>query len=86
MLKSINQKAVVNWPFLHCTYAELVNSLLQLKLIQVFMIAGWGVTVDSNSQCKIVWGETRAHGVPFHDKNKLKNNKNLPNYSHPLSI
>ena len=34
-----------------------------IKLTHVFMVAGWWVTVDFDS-----WGETRAHGVPIHEK------------------
>ena len=33
-----------------------------IKLTIVFMVAGWWATVDLDSQYKIVWGETRAHG------------------------
>ena len=40
---------------------------------------GWWVTVDFDSQYKILWGETRAHGVPIHEKNKVQN-KNMQNY------
>ena len=41
-----------------------------IKLMHVFMVAGWGVTVDFDSHYKIVWGETRAHWVPIliHEK------------------
>jgi len=39
------------------------------------MDAGWRVTVDFNSQCKILWGEKRT---PIHEKTELKN-KNLHN-------
>ena len=61
-------------------------SLLQgsNKLAHVFMVAGWWVTVDFDSQCKIVLGETWAHRVPIREKIKFKN-QNLHNYSHPLS-
>ena len=33
-----------------------------IKLTHIFMVVGWWVTVDFDSQYKIVWGETRAHG------------------------
>ena len=46
------------------------------------MVAQSWVTVDCDSKYKIVWGETRAHGVPIHEKNKVQN-KNLYNYSLP---
>ena len=55
-------------PFLHAT----------IKLTHVFMVSGWWVTVDFDSQCKILCFETKAHIK----KNNFKN-KNLPNYSHP---
>jgi len=51
------------------------------------MIAEWWVSVDFDSQSEILWGETKAHEVPtycIHEISKLKN-KNLHNYSHPLS-
>jgi len=49
------------------------------------MVAGWWVTVDFDSKYKIVWGETRAHGVLIHEEEKNKvQNKNLHNYPHPL--
>jgi len=39
----------------------------------------WG-TVDFDSKYKILRGETRAHGVPFHEEEKKVQNKNLQNY------
>ena len=55
--------AVVNWPnseFLWgiCLYSLLV---LPIKLTHVFMVVGWWVTVDFDSQSKNVRGKIRAH-------------------------
>ena len=47
------------------------------------MVVGWWVTEDFDSQYKVVWGETRAHGLPIHEKNQALN-KNLHNYSRTL--
>ena len=42
-------------PFaLHCT---------AIQLRHVIIIAGWWVTVDFDAKCRILWDETRAHGV-----------------------
>ena len=47
------------------------------------MVVGRWNTVDFDSHCKILWGETSAHRYLFMKKNKVQN-KNLHNYSHPL--
>ena len=39
-----------------------------IKLMHVFMVAGWWVTVDFDSGYKILWVETRAHEVPIHEE------------------
>jgi hypothetical protein len=36
------------------------------------MVVGWWVTEDFDSQYKMLWGETRARGVPPHGKNKVQ--------------
>jgi len=43
-----------------------------IKLTHVSLAAGWWVSVDLDSQYKIVWGETRAHGVPIHEKKEKR--------------
>ena len=55
----------------------------------VFMIAGCGLHVDFDKKYKILWGETRAHGVPIYEEKKKVQNQNLHNYSNistPYSI
>ena len=42
-----------------------------IKLTHVFMVEEWQLNVDFDSKHKILWGETRAHRVPIHEK-KLK--------------
>ena len=37
---------------------------------QVFLVIGWWATVDFYSKYKILWGETRDHGVPIHERKK----------------
>ena len=39
------------------------------------------VSVDFDSKYKILWGETRDHGVPIHERKKKFQKKNLHNYS-----
>jgi len=51
------------------------------QLANVFLIVRCGFFVDFESKYKIIWGETRAHGVPIREKNKRVQNKNLRNYS-----
>ena len=40
------------------------------KLMHVFLVAGWWVTVDFDSKYKILWSKTRAHGVSIHEEEK----------------
>jgi len=39
------------------------------------------VSVDLYSKYKILWGETRALGIPIHEEEKKVQIKNLQNYS-----
>jgi len=60
--------AVVNWPNSELCRAfvcmiRYFSQSVTIKLAHVFMVAGWWVTVDFDSKYKILWGETRAHGV-----------------------
>jgi len=57
--------------------------MASLKLKHVFIVVGWWITIDFDSQCKIFLGETRANGVPIHEKGNVQN-QNLHNCSHPL--
>ena len=60
------------------------------QLANVFLIVGVWVSVDFDSKYKILWGETRAHGVPilFMKKKKVRNNNlhNCSNIYTPNSI
>ena len=55
-----------------CLYLWFFGQSATIKLNHVFMVAEWWVTVDFNSQNKIIRGETRAHGEPIHEKTKFK--------------
>ena len=48
---------------------------------QSFPDFGVWVSVDLDSNYKILWGETRDHGVPIHERKKKLQKKNLHNYS-----
>ena len=56
---------------------------------QFFPDCGVWVSVDFDSEYKILWGETRAHGVPIHEEEEKvpnKNQHNCSNISTPYSI
>ena len=40
------------------------------QLANVFLIVGVWVLVDFDLKYKILWGETRAHGVLIHERKK----------------
>ena len=71
-----------------CLYNALVWIVCYKPAGQSFPGCGvWG-SVDFDSKYKILWGETRAHGLPIHEEKKVQN-KNLHNYSNistPYSI
>jgi len=70
--------AVVNWPKSEFLYNTLVWLVCYKPAGQCFPGCGvWG-TVDFYSKYKILWGETRAHGVPLHEERKKVQNKDLP--------
>ena len=46
----------------------LGQSATTIKPNHVFMVAGWWVTVDFDSKYKILFGETRVHGLPIQEK------------------
>ena len=46
-----------------------------IKLTNVFMVAVWWFTVDFDLKCKILWGETRAHGYLFMRRRKKHGSK-----------
>ena len=48
---------------------------------QSFPDFGVWVSVDIDSKQKILWGETRDHREPIHERKKKLQNKNLHNYS-----
>ena len=48
--------------------------------------AGRWVTVEFDSQCKILWGETRVRVVPIYEEKNKVQNKNLRYYSHPYNM
>ena len=67
--------AVVNWPNseLYGTFVCIMHYLDQSAtsyLNHVFLVAWCWVSVDFDSKYKILWGETRAHGVPIHKEEK----------------
>ena len=47
---------------------------------QCFPDCGVWVSVDFDSKYKILWGETRAHGVTIYEEEKKVPNQNLHNY------
>ena len=49
-------------------YIRLSGQSVTIKLMHVFMVAGWWVTVDFESKYKIVWDKNWGHGVPIHEK------------------
>ena len=78
--------AVVNWPIseLYGAFVGIMHYLDQSatgQLNHVFLVAGCWVSVDFDSKYKILWGETRAQGVPNHEEEEKFQNKNLHNYS-----
>ena len=78
--------AVVNWP-----NSELYGAFVYIFMLhwlvcykpagQSFPDFGVWVSVDFDSKYKILWGETRDHGVPNHERKKKVQKKNLHNYS-----
>ena len=77
---------VVIWPIseFYGAFVSIMHYFDQsatLQLANVFLIAGVWVSVDFDSYYKILWGETRDHGVPIHERKKKVQNKNLHNYS-----
>jgi len=67
--------AVVNWPNSELYWASVcimyyLTSLLYKSAGQCFPDCGVWVSVDFDSKCKILCGETRAHGVPIHEEEK----------------
>ena len=73
--------AIVNCPISEL-YGTLVCriryfSLSATRYITGNCFPGYGVwvTVDFDSKYKILWGETRAHGVPFHEKKTSSNTR-----------
>ena len=51
------------------------------QLANVFLIVGCGFLKILIQNTSFYGGETRAHGVPFHERIKKVKNKNLHNYS-----
>ena len=47
---------------------------------QCFLDCGVWVSEDFDSEYKILWGETRDHEVPIHERRKKVQNKNLHKY------
>ena len=67
--------AVVNWPNSKLYGASVCKMYCYKPAGQCFPDCGLWVSVDFDSKCKILWGETRAHGVPIHEEEEEKNSK-----------
>ena len=80
-------RAVVNWPnselYLrgNCLYNMLHWLVCCKPAGQSCPDFGVWVSEDFDPKYQILWGETRDHGVPIHERRKKVQKKNLHNYS-----